>query len=99
MESYGQTLVQNLINKGHKIWFQKGHTQGFDEGHTKGFDEGLDQGELRKARDSTLRMIRKARDSTLRMNAQGVPVSQIAFYLDVSPELVRLWIAEEEQGR
>ena len=78
MESYGQTLVQNLINKGHKIWFQKGHTQGFDEGHTKGFDEGLDQGELRKARDSTLRM-----------NAQGVPVSQIAFYLDVSPELVR----------
>ena len=80
MESYGQTLVQNLINKGHKIWFQKGHTQGFDE--------GLDQGELRKARASTLRM-----------NAQGVPVSQIAFYLDVSPELVRQWIAEEEQGR
>ena len=96
MESYGQTLVQNLINKGHKIWFQKGHTKGFDEGHTKGFDEGhtkgfdegLDQGELRKARASTLRM-----------NAQGVPVSQIAFYLDVSPELVRQWIAEEEQGR
>ena len=88
MESYGQTLVQNLINKGHKIWFQKGHTKGFDEGHTKGFDEGFDQGELRKARASTLRM-----------NAQGVPVSQIAFYLDVSPELVRQWIAEEEQGR
>ena len=54
----------------------------------KGINKGLDQGELRKARASTLRM-----------NTQGVPVSQIAFYLDVSPELVRQWIAEEEQGR
>ena len=96
MESYGQTLVQNLINKGHKIWFQKGHTKGFDEGHTKGFDEGFDEG-LDQGLDQG--ELRKARASTLRMNAQDVPVSQIAFYLDVSPELVRLWIAEEEQGR
>ena len=70
MTSYGQTLVQNLINKG----FDKG----FDEGHDKGFDEGR----LLNAREASLRSWKRNMPVQEIAEIQGVSTELVQRWID-----------------
>lgn len=51
--------------------------------YSEGIESGIEKGELKKARDTALSM-----------SMDGVGIDKIAYYLNISPEIIQEWMDE-----